>query len=200
MADVHLGVCRELLLVGVLEEACEAAPVLHVVWEPCRSHREHVLDGGQILRHDRCHRQAALAGQLGRDALRGLEEVRIFRAKNEVAVGVGVYPAGADVLAAGVDDSGGFLTAVCHDQLSAGNTDAALIGRLSGAIDDIRILDQHIQHIICSFPFCSFSLNELLSSIGININVFSVSVNGKSAFSNAFSAFSSIFTKAGSRF
>ncbi|MFR5372770.1 MAG: hypothetical protein ACLTGJ_04085 [Faecalibacterium prausnitzii] len=110
------------------------------------------------------------------------------------------HPAGADVLAAGVDDSGGFLTAVCHDQLSAGNTDAALIGRLSGAIDDIRILDQHIQHIICSFPFCSFSLNELLSSIGININVFSVSVNGKPAFSNAFSAFSSIFTKAGSRF
>lgn len=41
-------------------------------------------------------------------------------------------------------------------------------------------------------------LNELLSSIGININVFSV--NGKPAFSNAFSAFSSIFTKAGSRF
>lgn len=43
-------------------------------------------------------------------------------------------------------------------------------------------------------------LNELLSSIGININVFSVSVNGKPAFFNAFSAFSSIFTKAGSRF
>ena len=153
VANIHFGVGGELLGVGILQVPGKAAPVFHVLREPGGAHREHILGCGQILRHDRCHGQAALAYDLCRHALGGFEQVGILRPEDQISVGMGIDESGGKASAGSIDGMLCRGLSLEKHQLPSVDPYISHVGGGTAAVNDSGVFDQVIQHKKHSLPF-----------------------------------------------